>query len=183
MNNKKILVSFLLVILIALSASAVSAADVVDDVVAADESDDDVAANNIVPNGQTADAVQSAVNNASAGDTVLLNGSYDFQGSSITVQGKDNLIINGQGTTTITGYGDGNGFFYITKSASVTITGITFIDNNPKNNLTYGGNVAGWGVQFNGNDAKGGVVDNCKFQDFNQAVVIKSCNNVTFKNS
>jgi hypothetical protein len=176
MNNKKILVSFLLVVLIALSVSAVSAEDVSADA-------DVIAGNNIVPVDQTVDAVQNAVNNATAGDTVLLNGAYDFSNATVTIQGKDNLIIDGQGTTTITGYGDGQGLFYVTKSAAVTITGITFIDNNPKNNLTYNGNVAGWGVQFNGKDANGGVVDNCKFQDFNQAVVVKSCDYVTVKNS
>ena len=71
----------------------------------------------------------------------------------------------------------------MTNSKAVTIKGITFIDNNPKNNLTYGGSVNGWGVQFNGNDAANGVVDDCTFTDFNQAVVVKSCNNVTVKNS
>ena len=192
MDNKKILVSFLLVVLIALSVSAVSAEDAGDviaaddvdaDVIAVDDVDADVIANTITPVDQTVDAVQNAVNNASAGDTIKLNGAYDFAGSGVTIQNKDNLVIDGQGTTTITGYGDGQGLFYVTKSAAVTITGITFIDNNPANNLTYGGNVAGWGVQFNGNDAKCGVVDNCKFQDFNQAVVVKSCNNITVKNS
>ena len=144
-----------------------------------------IASNIKTPANNTAEGIQAAIDAAVAGDVVYLSvyESYDIAGTTINVTGKDGITIEGAGATTITGYGNGNGFFYVTKSAGVTISGITFIDNNPKNNLTYGGNVAGWGVQFNGNDAKGGVVDNCKFQDFNQAVVIKSCNNVTVKNS
>ena len=188
--NKKILLSFLLVVLIALSASAVSAENTTDVVAAADatdavavDNDADELAADVTTEGQTADAIQNAVNTAKAGDTVKLNGEYIINDSSITIQEKDGLTIDGQGSTTIYGYGDGNGFFYVTNSKAVTIKGITFIDNNPKNNLTYGGSVNGWGVYFNGNDAAGGVVDNCTFTDFNQAVVVKSCNNVTVKNS
>ena len=188
--NKKILLSFLLVVLIALSASAVSAQNATDVVAAADatdvvavDNDADKLTADVTTDNQTAEAIQKAVDTAKAGDTVKLNGEYVINDSSITVQEKDGLTIDGQGTTTIYGYGDGNGFFYVTNSKAVTIKGITFIDNNPKNNLTYGGSVNGWGVQFQGNDAAGGVVDDCIFVDFNQAVVVKSCNNVTVKNS
>ena len=176
MINKKILVSFLLVFLIAISVSAVSAADADDTVAAADT---------ILPDAANGTGVQNAVDQAKAGDIVDLSGydEYQFGDSSITVSGKDTLTIKGNGNTTIYGTGNGNGFFYIENSKSVTIQGIKFIDNNPKNNLTYGGSVNGWGVQFNGQDAAGGVVDNCYFKDFNQAVVVKSCNNITVKNS
>ena len=176
MINKKILVSFLLVFLIAISVSAVSAADADDTVAAADT---------ILPDAANGTGVQNAVDQAKAGDIVDLSGydEYQFGDSSITVSGKDTLTIKGNGNTTIYGTGNGNGFFYIENSKSVTIQGIKFIDNNPKNNLTYGGSVNGWGVQFNGQDASGGVVDNCYFKDFSQAVVVKSCNNITVKNS
>ena len=186
MINKKILVSFLLVVLIALSVSAVSAedADAVD-VVAADESEVVVAADTILPDAANGTGVQNAVDSAKAGDTVDLSGyaEYQFGDSCVNVVGKDGLTIKGNGTTTIYGTGNGAGFFYIENSKDVTIQGIRFIDNNPKNNLTYNGNVAGWGVQFNGNDAAGGTVDNCYFKDFNQAVVVNSCDNITVKNS
>ena len=191
MNNKKILVSFLLVVLIALSVSAVSAENTTDvlavddavEEVAVDEGVDDVSANTVTTDAQNATGVQNAVDSAQAGDTVLLNGYYDFGDSCVNVIGKDNLIIDGQGTTIINGTGSGKGFFYVEKSASVTIKGIAFNDTNPKNNFTYGGEVAGWGVQFNGNDAAGGVVDGCTFNNFNQAVVIKTCDHITVKNS
>ena len=188
--NKKILLSFLLVVLIALSASAVSAQNATDVVAAADatdavavDNDADKLTADVTPDNQTAEGIQKAVDTAKAGDTVKLNGEYVINGTSITIQDKDSLTIDGQGNTTIFGFGNGNGFFYVTNSKAVTIKGITFIDNNPKNNFTYDGSVNGWGVQFNGNDAAGGVVDDCIFVDFNQAVVVKSCNNVTVKNS
>ena len=87
MDNKKILVSFLLVVLIALSVSAVSAEDAGDviaaddvdaDVIAVDDVDADVIANTITPVDQTVDAVQNAVNNASAGDVIPDNGIVSF---------------------------------------------------------------------------------------------------------
>lgn len=201
MDNKKILLSFLLVVLIALSLSSVSAEDVSDvvssddasNVVAMDENldissgsdnEDVLAANPVAPTTNTSDAIQTAVDTATAGGIVDLSdfASYDIKNHTIKVADKDNLVIKGNGTTTIFGYGDNDGFFYIT-SQNVTIQGIKFIDNNPKNNFTYNGTVAGFGVNFNGGSAMGGVVDNCYFKNFNQAVVVKSANNITVKNS
>ena len=144
-----------------------------------------IATNIKTPANNTAEGIQAAVDDAVAGDIVDLSiyESYDIASTTINVNGKDNITIRGNGKTTLTGTGNGNGFIYVENSKAVTIEGIRFIDNNPKNNLTYNGTVAGWGVQFNGQDAAGGVVDNCYFKDFNQAVVVKSCNNITVKNS
>jgi hypothetical protein len=190
MNNKKILLSFFLVVLIALSVSAVSAGNATDDIVATEDTDvvaaDDVellAANPIQPTTNTSDAIQTAVNSANDGDTIDLSNheSYNITDKTITVA-KDNLVIKGNGTTKIYGYGDGNGFFDIT-SKGVTIQGLIFVNENPKNNLTYNGTVSGLGIRFAGSVAEGGVVDNCVFHNFNQAVSISSCNNVAVKNS
>ena len=190
MNNKKILLSIFLVVLIAFSVSSVSAENATDDIVATDDADvvaaEDVellAADPISPTTNSSDAIQTAVDSAQEGGIVDLSNyaSYNITNKTITVA-KDNLVIKGNGTTTIYGYGSGNGFFDV-GAKGVTIQGLVFIDTNPKNNLTYNGNVEGWGVRFAGSVAENGIVDNCVFQDFNQAVVVSSCNNVTVKNS
>lgn len=190
MNNKKIFLSIFLVVLIALSVSSVSASDVADDIVATDDVEavatgdvELLAADPISPTTNTSDAIQTAVDTAGDGGIVDLSNfaSYDLSSNTINVT-KDNLVIKGNGATTIYGYGDGQGFFHV-KAKGVTLQGLTFIDTNPNNNLTYNGNVAGWGIQFAGSIAEGGVVDNCVFQDFNQAVVVSSCDHITVKNS
>lgn len=193
MNNKKILLSLLLVFLVALSVSSVSAANATD-VVAADEASTDIAAVDddaadvvaatFKPATNDTAGIESAIANASVGDIVDLSAfdTYDIAGNSITVA-KDNLTIQGNGKTTIFGYGDGKGFFNI-QSKYVTVTGINFIDTNPDNNLTYGGNVAGWGVRFDGEaGASYGVVENCTFKDFSQAVVLASADYITIRNN
>lgn len=190
MNNKKIILSFFLVVLIALSVSAVSAGNATDDVVAADDADavaaedvDVLAADPIKPTTNTSDAIQTAVDSASEGGIIDLSdfASYNVTDKTITVS-KDNIVLKGNGTTTIYGYGDNNGIIDV-KSKGVTIQGLIFIDTNPKNNLTYGGDVQGYGVHFAGSVAANGVVDNCVFQNFNHAVDISSSDNITIKNS
>lgn len=190
MTNKKILLSIFIVFLIAFSVSSVSAKNITDDIVATEDTDvvaiDDVellAADPISPTTNTSDAIQTAVDGAEDGGIIDLSNyaSYDITNNTITVS-KDNLVIKGNGTTTIYGYGDGNGFFSV-KSKGVIIQGLIFVDTNPKNNLTYDGNVAGWGIQFAGSVAQDGTVNNCVFHNFNQAIVVSSCNNITVKNS
>ena len=124
MNNKKILVSFLLVVLIAISLGSVSAEDATDIAVAADASDVVIAAD-ITPDSASVADVQKAVDTAKVGDTVDLskNAEYDFTNQTVTIA-TDGIIIDGKGTTTIKGYGDGNGIFAINK-AIVVISCIT----------------------------------------------------------
>ena len=175
--------SLLLVVLIAVSVSAVSADDSVDAIAAADDS---VIAegNNIIPETNDAAGVQAAVASAAIGDTIKLNDTtYDFVNNTVTISGKDKITIEGTGNTIIQGWGDGDGLFYVSESAGVTFKGINFIDTNPKNKIVYQGSVNGFGVQFDGEGAENGTVDACTFQDFNQAVVVNSCNYVTVKNS
>ena len=188
MDNKKIILSLLLVVLIALSVSSVSAEDVSDDVVSVDESIDVVAdqadnklAANTQPANNSVEAVQTAIDSSSSNDTVDLSNfaEYDFTGNGVTIA-KDNLILKGNGTTTIKGYGDGNGLVYVTGS-NVTIQGIKFIDTNPKNNFTYGGSVNGWGVNFR--SVSGGLLTNCEFEDFNAAVVVQGSTDILIDNN
>ena len=190
MTNKKILLSIFIVFLIAFSVSSVSAKNVTDDIVATEDTDvvaikdvELLAADPISPTTNTSDAIQTAVDRAEDGGIIDLSNyaSYDITNNTISVS-KDNLVIKGNGTTTIYGYGDGNGFFSV-KSKGVIIQGLIFVDTNPKNNLTYDGNVAGWGIQFAGSVAQDGTVNNCVFHNFNQAIVVSSCNNITVKNS
>ena len=120
MNHKKILVSFLLVVLIAISIGSVSAQEATD-VVAVDDTAE-VVADSIQPNSTSVADVQSAVNTAKTGDTVDLskNAEYDFTNQTVTIA-TDGIIIDGKGTTTIKGYGDGNGIFAINKAQNVTM--------------------------------------------------------------
>ena len=137
MNKKKILVSFLLVVLIAISIGSVSAEDATDVAVTKDTSDV-VIADSIEPTGATVADVQKAVDTAKTGDIVDLskNAEYDFTNQTVTIA-TDGITIDGKGTTTIKGYGDGNGIFAINKAQNVTIQGIKFIDTNPKNDFRY----------------------------------------------
>ncbi|MBQ7929109.1 MAG: Ig-like domain repeat protein [Methanobrevibacter sp.] len=165
--NKKILMSFLLVVLIAISLGSVSAADA-SDVVAANATD--AATDSIQPAAATVDAVQTAIDSAKTGDIVDIsnNAEYNFNDSGVTIN-TAGITVDGKGTTTIKGYGDGNGLIAI-KAQNVTIQGIKFIDTNPKNNFTYGGTTAGWGISAS--SAAGGVVKDCEFTDFNSGIVV-----------
>ena len=188
MDNKKILVSFLLVVLIALSVGSVSAEDVSDDIVAADESVDAVVADEAVdilatdyqPANNTVSGVQTAIDSASENDIIDLSNfdEYDFADAGVTIT-KNNVILKGNDTI-IKGYGNGNGLVYVTGS-NVTIQGINFVDTNPNNNFTYGGSVNGWGVNFR--SVTGGLLTECDFQDFNAAVVVQGSQDVVIDNN
>ena len=181
--------SFLLVVLIAISVSAVSAEDATDalavdeavDAVAVDDSVDIVAADTIEPASTNVSDVQTAVDTAKTGDTVDLskNAEYDFADSTVTIN-TDGIIIDGKGTTTIKGYGNGNGIFAI-KAKNVTIQGIKFIDTNPDKDFKYNGTVAGWGISASA--ANGGVVKNCEFTDFGSGIVIMQTTGFTVEES
>jgi hypothetical protein len=181
MNNKKILVSFLLVVLIAISLGSVSAEDA-SDVVVAEDASDAVIATSIEPAGTNVADVQKAVDSAKTGDTVDLskNAQYDFTNQTVTIA-TDGITIDGKGTTTIKGYGDGNGLFAINKAQNVTIQGINFIDTNPKNDLKYNGSVNGWGISVSA--APGALVKDCTFKDFNSGVVVMQTTGCTIENN
>lgn len=166
--NKKILMSFLLVVLIAISLGSVSAAD-------------DNAADAVTPTNATADAVQAAIDSTKTGDIVDIsnNAEYDFADKTVTIN-TAGITVDGKGTTTIKGYGDGSGIFAI-KAQNVTIQGIKFIDTNPKNDFKYNGSTNGWGISASA--ANGGLVQNCEFQDFNSGIVVMQTTGFTIENN
>jgi hypothetical protein len=180
MNNKKILVSFLLVVLIALSLGSVSAEDATE-VVLAEDASDVVLAETIEPASASVADVQTAVDTAKTGDTVDLskNAEYDFTNNTVTIS-TDGIVVDGKGTTTIKGYGDGNGIFAI-KAQNVTIQGIKFIDTNPANDFKYNGTTAGWGISASA--AAGGLVKDCEFTDFNSGIVVMQTSGFTIENN
>ncbi|MBQ6098656.1 MAG: right-handed parallel beta-helix repeat-containing protein [Methanobrevibacter sp.] len=176
--NKKILLSFLLVVLIALTVGSVAAADAdVDDVIAAEPAP---TVQNIQPVNNTVADVQSAISSANAGDTVDLSNfeNYDFAGSGVTIE--TGITLKGNGNTTIAGFGNGNGLVLV-KASNVTIQGLKFIDNNPANKFVYNGTVKGVGVAFNG--VTSGLLTNCSFVDFNNAVRGIGATNVVIENN
>ena len=181
MNNKKIIISFLLVVLIAVTLGSVSAEDVTGDVIAVDESADVLSVDSVQPAENTVTAVQDAINSINETGTVDLSNfpSYDFADSGVTIA-KSNIILKGDGNTIIQGWGKSNGLVYITGS-NVTIQGINFIDTDPANNFVYGGTVAGLGVNMrNVNNVE---VSDCTFTDFNAGVVVQAAEYVTIKNN
>ena len=198
MSNKKILVSLLLVFIIALSVSSVSAEDAADvvaaedavDEIAIDDSADVIAANTRQPENNTADAISQVITASEEGDTIDLSkfDTYDVSNNTIEV-GVKGITIKGNGNTIIQGWGGpGNGIFHVSANG-VTFQGIKFIDTNPNSVLTYyddatknANEVKGWGIHFQ--RAQNGVVDNCSFINFNHGVRIQQqANNVTVKNS
>ena len=189
MNNKKILLSLFLVLLVAISVSSVSADDSTDiistddaeDVIAIDDASESLSADPITPANDSVAAVQTAVDSVVDGSVVDLSGyaEYDFGDSNVTIT-KGNFILQGNGSTIIKGYGNGNGLIDV-KSSNVTIQGIKFIDTNPENNFTYGGSVNGWGVYFGG--VSSGLISDCSFKDFKAAIAVRSSTGVVIENN
>lgn len=188
MNNKKILISFLLVVLMAISLSAVSAAEDVDEVASDDilSADDSVEVLSEVqqPTNNTVDAIDTAINNANEGDTVDLSNhaEYDFGNKTITIS-KDNLLIKGNGTTVIKGHGDSgkNTAMFVVKSKNIVFQDLVFIDTHPKNNLTYGGSTNGVAIRAQG--ATNTTVKDCSFTDFDQAIRVQASNAALIENN
>ena len=186
--NKKIFMSLLFIVLIAVTVGSVAAAEDATDVVAVDEAADEVAVSDdaavlsdtVKPTSNTAQSIQTAVDSAKEGDSVDLSAfeSYNITNANINIT-KNNIIVKGNDTK-ILGYGDGTAMFYVT-AKNVTFSGLHLIDTNPKNNLTYGGSVNGYGIQFAAG-AENGLVDDCVFEDFNSAVSVRT-NYITVQNS
>ena len=204
--NKKIFLSLLLVLLIAVSVSAVSAEAIddavledsaIDDVVLEDSAVDDVAAveepiaedSNILTDDPvdppaptyTADAIeiQTLIDNAENGGTVNLeNKTYNVGEKLYTLNKK--LTINGNGATIAASgaiQGDTDALF-TAKQAGTTFNGITFINTDGHKN--YGEPVSGYAIQM---AIENGTVNNCKFIDWNSGVYGKGAAFCTISNS
>ena len=194
MKNNKILISFLLILLVALCATAVSASDV-DDVVASD--DGDVLAVD-TPTTKTVDgnddvAIQKAIDNVSAGSTVDLGENKVYTINS-TIKVEKNITISGKNITfnaeaqTKSGSDSNPGSLYsglinVVKAGSgSSISGIKFVNVNANKNYTYANTLKGYGIQFSGG-ASNCLVDGCSFYDFNNGVYISSSSGNTIINS
>ena len=97
MKNSKILISFLLILLIAVSVSAVSASSDVDEI--SSTAENDIVSEDIVVSGDSDKDISDAINNAKAGDTIDLgkNKIYTINNTitvdkAVTLKG-DNVIV------------------------------------------------------------------------------------------
>ena len=194
MVNKKILMSCLLILLVAISVSAVSAAD--DGAVVA-ASDDNVVAlgSTIIVDGDNDDAVRTAMDQASDGDIIELGDTgYTFDSSievnkQLTFHGSDAVIYaNGSNMP--------DGVFEVFADGSGTaFQGITFINIDDSDNYLYKYNgmidakgksvKTSVGIAINLYSAANNVlIDDCQFQDwYNTGVSINSANYATVSNS
>ncbi len=192
--NRKILLSFLLVVLIALSASAVSAADAqVDDVAAAPVDETPIAEDSqvIVVDGDTDVDIQNAIDDAKDNYTIDLGNdkTYNLK-DTVTVNKKltiigNNVTLLGNASGTDPSSRPDNGYIYVVKAGSGTIiTGLTLKNVGEYVNLHYTGEdtLQGWGIYIR--QATNCIVDNCTFWDWNHAVRIQQqANNNIVKNS
>ena len=193
MINKKILVSFLLVFLIALSVASVSAEDATDVVATDDVDSEEIVATDDVedvisveestfhPTNNTFSAVEDAVKLANkSGDTVDLSNfaEYDFTNNTLAIN-NDNIKIIGNGSTVIKGVGIDDGIIGI-YAKNVTIKGIKFVDT-AKQDFVYGGTVSGYAISVI--SASNAAVSECEFVDFNSALNVKKSSDILVENS
>ena len=198
--NKKIILSFLLVLLVAISVSAVSA-EAIDDVASDEIIADDIVADEAVGEDiitapadtnvlaeddptptDTPDAteIQGLIDNAEEGATIDLEAdrTYDVGSKQFTLTKK--VTINGNGAT-ITGSGaaqGGAGALFIATAAGTEFKGIKFVNSDgPK---TYGQGIAGYAIQL---AIQNGLVDNCMFLNWNSGVYGKGAAFCTINNS
>lgn len=187
--NNKIILSFILVVLIALSVSTVSATDAVsddlaisdiDDAVVASDSEDEVisATINVTKSGEDSDytAITNAINSASAGDTVNLGENKEYDVTNNTIAINKNITFSGKNIT-IKGMGNGNGVVNVVSDGSgSTLSGIKFINTQANTNYTNANTLKGWGL-FLGKGTSNVNVINCSFIDFNHGVRIQGNSN------
>ena len=174
--NKKIILSLLLVLLVAISVSAVSAEavdDVIDDAgidVVAEVDDAGTADDTVLADGEekTGDDIQTAIDNAEDGGEIYLgeNQVYNVADGKIfnitkkvTIKG-NNVIIKASGASQ-----GGNGALFIANVAGTGFDGITFI--NTDGHKSYGQQVSGYAIQL---AIENGLVNNCAFIDWSSGV-------------
>lgn len=189
--KSKLILSFILVVLIALTVSTVSATDLAsDDVAISDMSDDTIAASDsegeivsatidVTKNGTESDyaTITNAINSASEGDTINLgeNKEYDVSNNTIIIN-KKNITFSGKNVT-IKGTGDGNGIVnVVSEGSNSTVSGIKFINTQANTQYTNANTLKGWGL-FLGRGTTDVNVINCSFIDFNHGVRIQGGSN------
>ena len=190
--NNKLLISFLLVILIALSAGVVSANEDADDVLSLDDTQDSIAiADNevlteeISVDGDNDTAINDAINKSSSGDTVNLGENKEYTINNAITIGK-NITFTGKNVTL---KADGSKFkdavlVVAAGGSGSTIKGITFLNTDTGvhkytgDSAKLSNNVA---LQVNSNHV---LIDNCTFYDWwNTGVYLNGARYSTVQNS
>ena len=189
--NKKVILSLLLVIIVAISVSAVSAADdiadevisddVVDEVVAVDEpaATDDTAL--AVGEEKTGADIQDLIDNAEDGGEIDLGENLVYNvddgqtftlTKKVTVKG-NNVTIKASGASQ-----GGSGALFMASKAGTGFDGITFINTDGKK--PYGEKVSGYAIQL---AIENGTVNNCYFIDWGSGVYGRGAAFCTISNS
>ena len=195
--NKKIFLSLLLVLLVAVSVTAVAADEDVAAVNDADIAVDDSASEVVLADEpaapvsepqtinveeETWDAITTAIDSANDGDTIQLkeNGIFDASTNEVTITKANltikgtNTIINVQGTGQVGGKNDGT---FTLKGAGITIQGIIF--NNTDGQKPYGEAVNGCPISCQG-DLQ--TIKDCQSLFFNKGVMCMGSTNTVIDN-
>ena len=175
--NKKIFLSLLLVLLIAISVSTVSAEAVADDAVSndgidavAETEDAEAAGDAVLADGEekTGADIQTALDSAEDGGEVDLGANCVYaieDGTTFTLDKKvtikgNNVTIKASGASQ-----GGSGALFIATKAGTGFDGITFVNTDGKKN--YGEAISGYAIQL---AIENGTVNNCKFLDWGSGV-------------
>lgn len=188
--NKKIFLSLLLVLLIAISVSTVSAEAVADDAVSndgidavAEAEDAEAAGDAVLADGEekTGADIQTALDSAEDGGEVDLGANCVYaieDGKTFTLDKKvtikgNNVTIKASGASQ-----GGSGALFIATKAGTGFDGITFVNTDGKKN--YGEAISGYAIQL---AIENGTVNNCKFLDWGSGVYGKGAAFCTITNS
>ena len=163
MDKKTFSISILLILLIAVSLTAVSAEDT----------------NETTLTEVSADTtfIQDAINQAGDGDTINLGENKAYNLSSDTISINKKITLKGNNIT-ITADAK-NGAISIRQSSDVTIEGITFV--NPVKLPDYGGSLSGKAIYVQGSDNI--KINNCRFLNYAYGVEMYTTTNSEVKNS
>lgn len=161
MNKKTLSISILLILLITVSISAVSAQ------------------NNETLIKETGDTtfIQDAIDKASDGDTINLgeNKAYNLSADSVNINKK--VTIKGNNVTITAS--SSRGALSIRSASDVTVEGITFL--NPVDLPTYGGKLDGKAIYVQGSENI--KISNCKFINYAYGVEMYTTRNAEVTNS
>lgn len=179
MNFKKF--TLVLIILIALSLTSVSATDNITVDIAANDINQDSQTDDILSvdvKGNTVTDIQKVIDNAKEGDTVNLgtNRQYDISDQSISINKKitltgDNVTITSNSTS---------GAVLVRYASDATIRGINFVNPVDLPEI-YANNFSGKAIDVMGSNNI--LIDNCKFINYWMGIEMHSTSYSTVKNS
>ena len=165
MNKNTLSISILLILLIAVSISAVSA-----------ENNETVLTDTVVTGTDSA-SIQSAIDSASDGDTINLGENKEYNLSSDSVNINKKVTIKGNNVTITAS--SSKGALSIRSASDVTVEGITFI--NPVDLPTYGGKLDGKAIYV---QASSNIkINNCRFLNYAYGIEMYTTSNSEVKDS